>query len=121
MRGTTPNGPRHSNISHIDEKEFHDRHEIQWCRRSSCGKITLDEYMGPHGVLSATVFHSRWPSASTCFPCRASRFPKFWSSAASAQRDSGKYFMGTINNESRELNDSVGLKNLGCGRYFRCL
>jgi len=85
----------------LDEQEFHDRHEML-VSSFERGKITLDEY------LDRTVFYR---------PRSFSReeFRDFMYSLsqpipgvlqfAQSLADSGKYFMGTINNESRELND----------------
>ena len=95
---------------HLDAEEFHDRHEMV-VSSFERGKITLDEY------LDRTVFYRTRPfsrdefrdflfSLSQPFP-EVLRF-------AQALSDSGKYFMGTINNESRELNyyriDKFGLR-----------
>ena len=85
----------------LDEREFHDRHEMV-VSSFERGKITLDEY------LDRTVFyrdrrftHEEFRdfmfSLSQPFP-DVLRFAQVLSNA-------GKYFMGTINNESRELND----------------
>ena len=72
-----------------------------WSPAFERGKITLDEY------LDRTVFyrdrHSlAMYSANTCFRCRAA-FQKCLQFAQTLS-ESGKYFMATINNESRELN-----------------
>jgi putative hydrolase of the HAD superfamily len=85
---------------HLDEEEFHDRHEMV-VSSFERGKITLDEY------LDRTVFYRPRPFAREQF-----RDFMFTLSQplpgvlefAQALGDSGKYFMGTINNESRELN-----------------
>jgi putative hydrolase of the HAD superfamily len=97
---------------HLDEKDFLARHEkivIQFEE----GKVSLDDY------LDQTVFYQNRPFAKETF--REYLFslsqPKpdvlaFARSLAS----SGKYFMGTINNESRELNvyriDKFGLRQI---------
>jgi putative hydrolase of the HAD superfamily len=96
----------------LDEKEFHDRHELA-VSLFERGQITLDEY------LDRTVFYRERPFTKDAF--RESMFSltqpfpevlKF----AQALSDSGKYFMGTINNESRELNnyriDKFGLRKI---------
>lgn len=84
----------------LDPDEFHSRHEMV-VSSFERGKITLDEY------LDCTVFYVPRPfqrevfrefmfSLSQPLP---DRLPYVRALAAS-----GKYFMGTINNESRELN-----------------
>ena len=97
---------------HLDEAEFHDRHQMV-VSSFERGKITLDEY------LDRTVFYRARPFSRD-------EFSKFMYSLsqplpdalafAQALADSGKYFMGTINNESRELNDhrieAFGLKKM---------
>jgi putative hydrolase of the HAD superfamily len=99
---------------HLDEEEFHDRHEMV-VSSFERGKITLDEY------LDRTVFYRPRPfdrdtfrdymfSLSQPFP-EVLRF-------AQALTDSGKYFMGTINNESRELNNQR-IEKFGLRKIFR--
>jgi putative hydrolase of the HAD superfamily len=86
---------------HLDEKEFHDRHE-QEVSSFERGKITLDEY------LDRTVFYRTRPFTRDAFRdymfSLSQPFPEVIEFAR-ALTSSGKYFMGTINNESRELND----------------
>ncbi len=84
----------------LDQEEFHDRHEMV-VSSFERGKITLDEY------LDRTVFYRPRPFMREEFRdymySLSQPFPdvlKF----AQGLSDSGKYFMGTINNESRELN-----------------
>ncbi|MHB8217555.1 MAG: HAD family hydrolase [Candidatus Sulfotelmatobacter sp.] len=85
---------------HLDEEEFHSRHEMV-VSSFERGKISLDEY------LERTVFYRNRPfnrdefrdymfSLSQPIP----EVIKF----ARALAGSGRYFMGTLNNESRELN-----------------
>jgi putative hydrolase of the HAD superfamily len=87
---------------HLDEEEqeFHDRHEMIVAPFER-GEITLDEY------LERTVFYrarSFTPQSFREFMFSLSHpFPEVLH-FAQALRDSGRYFMGTINNESRELN-----------------
>jgi putative hydrolase of the HAD superfamily len=85
----------------LDPEEFHDRHELVVSSFES-GQITLDEY------LDRTIFYrSRTFSreAFRDFMFSLTRpFPDVLQFAQSLA-DSGKYFMGTINNESRELNN----------------
>ena len=85
---------------HLDREEFADRHELV-VSSFERGKISLDEY------LDRTVFYRPRPFGRE-------EFKNFMFSLsqpnpealAFAKRlaDSGKYLMGTINNESRELN-----------------
>lgn len=99
---------------HLDEKEFRDRHEplVSSFER---GQITLDEY------LERTVFYLARP-----FPREEFREYMFSLSQpvpevlqfAQALGDAGKYFMGTINNESRELND-YRIEKFGMRKIFR--
>lgn len=97
---------------HLDEKEFHDRHEMV-VSSFERGKITLDEY------LDRTVFYRERPFTRD-------EFRDFMYSLsqpvpdvlqfAQGLSDSKKYFMATINNESRELNyyriEKCGLRNI---------
>jgi len=98
----------------LDEAEFHDRHDML-VSSFERGKITLDEY------LDRTVFYrprtfSR--EAFRDFMLSLSRpFPDVLQFAQSLA-DSGKYFMGTINNESRELND-YRIEQFGMRKVFR--
>jgi putative hydrolase of the HAD superfamily len=99
---------------HVDEDEFHDRHEML-VSSFERGKITLDEY------LDRTVFYRERPftrDAFREFMFSLSRpFPEVLAFAQSLG-DSGKYFMGTINNESRELN-SYRMQTFGLRKIFR--
>jgi putative hydrolase of the HAD superfamily len=84
----------------LDEKEFHSRHEMV-VSSFERGKISLDEY------LERTVFYCNRPFTREQF--RDFMFSLSQPMAdvlafASELADSGKYFMGTLNNESRELN-----------------
>jgi putative hydrolase of the HAD superfamily len=97
---------------HLDEAEFHDRHEMV-VSSFERGKITLDEY------LDRTVFYRTRPFTRDEFRdfmySLSQPFPEVLS-FAQALSDSGKYFMGTINNESRELNyyriEKCGLRKM---------
>ncbi len=86
---------------HLDEEEFHDRHEMV-VSSFERGKITLDEY------LDRTVFYRTRPFTRDAFRdfmfSLSQPFPEVLEFAR-AVSGSGRYFMGTINNESRELND----------------
>jgi len=99
---------------HLDQDEFHDRHEMV-VSSFERGKITLDEY------IDRTVFYRTRP-----FPREEFRdymfslsqpFPEVLEFAR-ALADSGKYFMGTINNESRELN-YYRIEKFGLRKIFR--
>lgn len=97
---------------HLDEEEFHDRHEMV-VSSFERGKITLDEY------LDRTVFYRARPFTRNEFRdfvyALSQPFPEVLAFAQQLS-DSGKYFMGTINNESRELNyyriEKYGLRNM---------
>jgi putative hydrolase of the HAD superfamily len=97
---------------HLDEEEFHDRHEMV-VSSFERGKITLDEY------IDRTVFYRTRPFPRDEFRdymfSLSRPFPEVLQ-FAQALSDSGKYFMGTINNESRELNyyriEQFGLRNI---------
>lgn len=96
----------------LDDAEFHDRHEMV-VSSFERGKITLDEY------LDRTVFYrsrSFTRQAFTDYMFSLSQpFPEMLGFARSLA-DTGKYFMGTINNESRELNvyriEKYGLRGI---------
>jgi putative hydrolase of the HAD superfamily len=84
----------------LDQEEFHDRHEMV-VSSFERGKITLDEY------LDRTVFYRARPFTRDVFRdymfSLSQPFPEVLE-FAQALTDSGRYLMGTINNESRELN-----------------
>jgi putative hydrolase of the HAD superfamily len=99
---------------HVDQEEFHGRHEMV-VSSFERGKITLDEY------LDRTVFYRTRPFARDAFrdymfslshPLPGSL------EFAQALSDSAKYFMGTINNESRELNN-YRIEKFGLRKTFR--
>jgi putative hydrolase of the HAD superfamily len=93
-----------------DGEEFHNRHEMV-VSSFERGKITLDEY------LDRTVFYRPRPFTREAFRdymfSLSQPFPDVLQFAQSLS-NSGKYFMGTINNESRDLNyyrmDKFGLR-----------
>lgn len=95
---------------HLDQEEFHSRHEMV-VSSFERGKITLDEY------LDRTVFYQPLEFTREAFRdfmfSLSQPFPEALAFAR-ALSDSGKYFMSTINNESRELNlyriDKFGLR-----------
>jgi len=96
----------------LDEEEFHSRHEMV-VSSFERGKITLDEY------LDRTVFYRSRPFTREEFRdymfSLSRPMPEVLAFARSLA-DSGKYFMGTINNESRELNlqriEKFGLREI---------
>jgi putative hydrolase of the HAD superfamily len=85
---------------HLDANEFQARHEMV-VSSFERGKISLDEY------LDRTVFYSVRPFTRNQFRdymlSLSHPMPDVLD-FAHALADTGKYFMGTINNESRELN-----------------
>jgi putative hydrolase of the HAD superfamily len=97
---------------HLDEEEFHSRHEAVVAPFER-GGITLDEY------LDRTVFYDKRSFTRDEFRnymfSLSQPMPEVLAFAR-ALADSGKYFMGTINNESRELNqqriEKFGLQNI---------
>ena len=97
---------------HLDEAEFHDRHEMV-VSSFERGKITLDEY------LDRTVFYRERAFSREAFKefmfSLSQPIPEVLDLARKLAL-SGKYFMGTINNESRELNlyriEKNGLRNI---------
>jgi putative hydrolase of the HAD superfamily len=84
----------------LDEEEFHSRHEMV-VSSFERGKISLEEY------LDRTVFYRNRPFTRDEFRdymfSLTQPMPEVLTFAR-ALADSGKYYMGTINNESRELN-----------------
>jgi putative hydrolase of the HAD superfamily len=96
----------------LDEEEFHSRHEMV-VSSFERGKISLDEY------LDRTVFYRNRPFTRDAFRdymfSLSQPMPEVLA-FAHALADSGKYFMGTINNESRELNlhriEKYGLREI---------
>jgi len=98
----------------LDEKEFHDRHEMV-VSSFERGKITLDEY------LDRTVFYRPRPFTPEVFReymfALSKPFPDVMEFAQQLA-DAGKYFMGTINNESRELN-YYRIEHFGLRKLFR--
>ena len=84
----------------LDEEEFHSRHEMV-VSSFERGKISLDEY------LERTVFYRNRPFSRDEFRdymfSLSQPMPEVLRFARELA-DSGRYFMGTINNESRELN-----------------
>jgi len=99
---------------HLDEEEFHARHEMV-VSSFERGKMTLDEY------LDRTVFYRTRAFTRDAFRdfmfSLSQPFPEVVEFAQKLS-DSGKYFMGTINNESRELN-YYRIEKCGLRQVFR--
>jgi len=98
----------------LDAEEFHDRHEMV-VSSFERGKITLDEY------LDRTVFYRPRPFQRDEFRDYMFSLSQPYPDVlefAQALSDSGKYFMGTINNESRELN-YYRIEKYGLRKSFR--
>lgn len=96
----------------LDREEFADRHELVLSSFER-GKITLEEY------LDRTVFYRARPFTRDEFTnaMYALSQPNREALAfAKSLADTGKYLMGTINNESRELNayriEKFGLRSI---------
>lgn len=98
----------------LDEKEFHARHEMV-VSSFERGKISLDEY------LQRTVFYRNRSFTLDEFRdymlSLSQPMPETLAFARSLA-SSGKYFMGTINNESRELN-LYRIEQYGLREVFR--
>ena len=97
---------------HLNSDEFNARHEplVSPFER---GKITLDEYLD-HTVFYAPRSFTR-EAFRACIFGLSRPFPEVLQFAQSLAA-SNRYFMGTINNESRELNnyriEKFGLRNV---------
>jgi len=96
----------------LDEEEFADRHEMV-VSSFERGKIGLDEY------LDRTVFYRTRPFSREEFKeyiLSLSQPNRDALAFARQLADSGKYLMGTINNESRDLNvyriEKFGLRSI---------
>jgi len=96
----------------LDQAEFQDRHEMLVSSLER-GKISLDEY------LHHTVFYR--PRSFSCESFKQYMFAlsqpdRDVLALARRLKDSGQYLMGTINNESRDLNlyriESFGLREI---------
>jgi len=84
----------------LDEEEFADRHEMV-VSSFERGKIALDDY------LERTVFYRNRPFTREDFKQFIFSLSQPGEEALALARGlsaSGKYLMGTINNESRDLN-----------------
>ncbi len=98
----------------LDPEEFQARHEMV-VSSFERGKITLDEY------LDRTVFYRPRPFTREMFRdymfSLSRPFPEVLEFARGLT-GSGKYFMGTLNNESRELN-YYRIEKFGLRMMFR--
>jgi len=96
----------------LDEEEFHSRHDMV-VSSFERGKISLDEY------LDRTIFYRNRPFSRDEFRdymfSLSQAMPEVLAFAR-ALALSGRYFMATINNESRELNlhriEKFGLREI---------
>lgn len=99
---------------HLEEEEFHNRHEMV-VSSFERGKITLDEY------LDRTVFYQPREFTREAFRdfmfSLSQPFPEALDFARGLS-NSGNYLMGTINNESRELN-LYRMEKFGLRAIFR--
>jgi putative hydrolase of the HAD superfamily len=98
----------------LDENEFHGRHEMV-VSSFERGKISLDEY------LDRTVFYRSRSFTREEFRDYMLSLSRPMTDVLAFARNlaaSGKYFMGTINNESRELN-LHRIKKFGLRDVFR--
>jgi putative hydrolase of the HAD superfamily len=98
----------------VDEKDFHSRHDTL-AAPFERGEITLDEY------LERTVFYCARPFSREVFKQYMFSLSKPMPAVldfARALATSGKFFMGTINNESRELNN-YRIEHYGLRKIFR--
>lgn len=98
----------------LDREDFAERHELV-VSSFERGKITLDEY------LDRTVFYCPRTYTREAFKdamyAGSQANPEALAFAKSLA-DSGKYFMGTINNESRELN-AYRIQKFGLRSIFK--
>ena len=98
----------------LDEEEFHSRHEMV-VSSFERGKISLEEY------LDRTVFYRNRSFTREEFRDYMFALTRPMPEVLDFARDlanSGRYFMGTINNESRELNQ-YRIEKYGLGEIFR--
>ena len=98
----------------LDEEEFQSRHEML-VSSFERGEISLDEY------LDRTVFYRNRPFTRGEFKDYMFSLSRPMPEVLDFARliaDSGKYFMGTINNESRELN-LHRIEKFGLRKIFR--
>jgi putative hydrolase of the HAD superfamily len=90
-----------ANVFHLDWEDFQDRHDLSFPAFDS-GNITLNEY------LDRTLFYKPRPFTREEFTAfmfaQSKEYPETRAVLDAAAR-SGKYFLGTINNEPFELNE----------------
>src|SRR5271156_1970018 len=90
-----------ANAFHLDWEEFQDRHELSFPAFDT-GHITLNEY------LDRTLFYRTRPFTRDEFTAfmfaQSKEYPETRAVLADAAR-TGKYFIGSINNEPLELNE----------------
>lgn len=104
----------------LDQDEFHARHEMV-VSSFERGKISLDEY------LERTIFYQNRPFTREEFRdymfSLSQPMPEVLAFARGLA-EGGKYFMGTINNESRELNlyriAKYSLQKIFCVFFSSC-
>lgn len=97
----------------LDPAEFETRHELV-VSSFERGKITLDQY------LDRTVFYDARPFTRETFKdfmLSCSQPDKVALAFARELAATGRYFMSTINNESRELND-YRIQQFGLAEIF---
>ncbi|HEV2177766.1 MAG TPA: HAD family phosphatase [Terriglobia bacterium] len=102
-----------ADLFHLDAAEFEERH-ARLADAFECGKLSLDDY------LRQTVFHRERPFTLPEFrDFMFSESQPFPESLALMQEiaASRRYFMATLNNESRELN-LCRIERLGLRRCF---
>jgi putative hydrolase of the HAD superfamily len=92
---------RAAEVFHLDWEEFQDRHELSFPAFDS-GNISMNEY------LDRTLFYRPRPFTREEFIAfmfaQSKEYPESRAVLDQVAR-SGKYFLGTINNEPLELND----------------
>jgi putative hydrolase of the HAD superfamily len=90
-----------ASVFHLDWEDFQDRHDLSFPAFDS-GNITLNEY------LDRTLFYKPRPFTReefTAFMFAQSKEYPETRAVLDAAAKSGKYFLGTINNEPLELNE----------------
>jgi len=98
---------------HIDWDDFQDRHELL-ISKFETGRLSLDQY------LQRTVFYRTRPFSLQEFKDHIfSQSTPNQESLSLLQQISGRgcYLLGTINNESRELNE-FRIQKFGLAKYF---
>ena len=97
----------------LDEDEFHDRHEMV-VSSFERGKLTLDEYLDRVIFYRARAFSKQ--EFKDYMYSRSKPKQEILDVAAALSR-SNRYLMGTINNESKELN-SYRIETFGLRKMF---